>query len=166
MRIPLRSSICAAALLFAAGAAVAQGPVGAKTLSPAAVNDSLLVLAMLDSAVRIKPDDAQAWYRRGMVAWALTDRARAKPEIATLDWTSLGHMADTSLRRAADAAPKNPLYRLSVGKFLLSSSLAITRSASGSQFDSALSVARHDSNGIALSANASATVPCSEIGTS
>lgn len=148
MQIPFRSSICAAGLACVAATAAAQGPAGAKTLTPNAVNDSLLVLAMLDSTVRTTPGDAAAWYRRGMIAWALGDRARAKPEIAALDWTSLGHMADTSLRRAADAAPRNPLYRLSIGKYLLSSGLAITRFSSGSEFDSALALARHDSNGL------------------
>ena len=136
-----------AALLAFAETGRAQGPVGADTLSPKSVADSLAVLQRLDSIIAKSPNDAAAWYQRGMIGWALADRARAEPSVRGLDWTLLGRMADTSLRIAAQLAPQNAYYRLMVGKYLLASGVSITRFAAGGFFEDALTVARSDTNG-------------------
>lgn len=143
-----RAARAAAALTLCAGLAGAQGPRGADSLSPAAVTESLSVLRSLQTQVAATPTDAPAWYRLGMIAWALSDRARATPPLSGLDWTLLGHMADTSLRIAAQLAPQSSLYHLMVGRYLLSSGVSITRFASGGFFDDALIAARQDSNPI------------------
>ncbi|HYV96122.1 MAG TPA: GWxTD domain-containing protein [Gemmatimonadaceae bacterium] len=128
--------------VLVAGAAFAQAPEGSNKLTPAAVADSLAVLKQLDSALRAHPRDAATWYRRGMVAWALSERDRAQPPIPGLDWTLLGHMADTSLRIAADIDANNGQYRMMAGRYLLGSGVSITRAASYGLFANALERAR------------------------
>lgn len=145
-RVP-RAMIALAAFGSTTFSAIAQGPVGARTLSPAAVAESLAVLRQLDSAIAARPNDAATWYRRGMLGWALSDRARAEPSIRGLDWTLLGRLADTSLRIAAQIEPRNAHYRLMVGKYLLVSGVSITRFAAGGFFEDALTTARADTNG-------------------
>lgn len=125
--------------------ALAQGPAGARTLSAKAVAESLVVLDQLAPRLTTDSAAAPAWYRAGMIAWALSDRSRALPELPGLDWTRLSRQADTSLRIAAQLAPKNAHYRLMVGRFLLMSGVSITRFASGGFFEDALEVARADS---------------------
>ena len=127
---------------IAAHAGGAQAPGGASTLSPGAVAESLVVLKRLDSIVTRNPNDAATWYRRGMLAWALYERDRNKPPIAGLDWTLLGHMADTSLRIAARIDTANAQYRMMAGRFLLNSGVSITRVASYGLFEAALELAR------------------------
>ncbi|HKS06649.1 MAG TPA: GWxTD domain-containing protein [Gemmatimonadaceae bacterium] len=124
----------------------AQGPRGADTLSPRAVAESLAVIRRLDSIIAKAPNDARAWFQRGMIGWALADRARAEPPVRGLDWTLLGRMADTSLRIAAQIDAHNAEYRLMVGRFLLMSGVSITRFAAGGFFEDALTVARADTN--------------------
>src|SRR6185503_15998412 len=138
LRLLTAASLCTAT-------AVAQGPAGARTLSAAAVAESLVVLDQLAPALTNDSTAAPAWFRTGMVAWALSDRARAMPVMAGLDWIRLSRQADTSLRIAAQLAPKNAEYRLMVGRFLLMSGVSITRFASGGFFDDALEIARSDS---------------------
>ncbi|HKS06646.1 MAG TPA: GWxTD domain-containing protein [Gemmatimonadaceae bacterium] len=140
----------ACAVMFAyAPRVLAQGPRGADTLSPGAVAESLAVLRTLEAQVRSNDRDAAAWYRLGMIAWALSDRARAANAPRGLDQTTLASRADVALRRAAQAAPSNPMYRIAVGRLLLTSSVAITRHAASGFFDAALTVARKDTNGAA-----------------
>lgn len=131
-----------AALTLSAVSTRAQAPRGSDALSPTAVAESLAVLRMLDSSVRANPDDAAAWHRLGMVAWALYERDRTKPPISGLDWTLLGRKADTSLRRASLADPGNAHYRMMAGRFLLTSGVSITRLASYGFFEAALEAAR------------------------
>jgi GWxTD domain-containing protein len=132
----------ALALALATHAAFGQAPTGSDKLSPAAVAESLAVLKQLDSALVKTPNDAAIWYRRGMLAWALAERDRAQPPIPGLDRTLLGHLADTSLRIAAQLPPRRPLYGVMAGRFLLSSGVSITRAASYGIFDDALESAR------------------------
>jgi GWxTD domain-containing protein len=129
-------------MLPAASASIAQAPAGSDKLTPAAVAESLTVLRQLDSAVHANPNDAKAWYHRGMVAWALYERDRTQPPISGLDWTMLGHMADTSLRIAAQIDAAYPQYGMMAGRFLLSSGVSIVRVASFGLFDAALEAAR------------------------
>src|SRR5690348_15944023 len=122
MRPPILRLLTAASLF--AAAAPAQGPAGARTLTAKAVAESLIVLDQLAPKLTSDSTAAAAWYRTGMVAWALSDRARAVPEMPGLDWTRLSRQADTSLRIAAQLAPNNPQYRLMVGRFLLMSGVS------------------------------------------
>jgi GWxTD domain-containing protein len=137
-----RICLTAFALSLIGTIATAQGPKGADTLSPAAIADSLKVLATLDAKVRANGKDAAAWYQLGMVAWALSERAKSPNAPRELDPNKLSRMADTSLRRAAQAAPKNAYYRMTVGRYLLTSGVSVTRFASGGFFEAALDVAR------------------------
>jgi GWxTD domain-containing protein len=132
-----------------AAAAHAQGPRGADTLSPGAVADSLAVLRELEAQLRTNDRDAAAWHRLGMIAWALSDRARAPNPPRGLDYTTLGSRADAALRRATQAAPSNALYRIAVGRFLLTSSVSLTRYAANGHFEAALGIARKDTSGAA-----------------
>lgn len=120
---------------------IGQAPVGADTLSPAAVAESLAVLKTLDAQVIRNPRDHAAWFRRGMIAWALAFRDTMPPPIDATDWTLLARMADTSFRRAAQAAPTNPLYHLTVGRFLLASGASFTRVGANEHFEKAVDAA-------------------------
>ena len=126
--------------------ALAQGPRGADTLSPGAVADSLDALRTLEAHVRGNDRDAAAWHRLGMIAWALADRARAPNPPRGLDATLLASRADVALRRASQAAPGNALYRIAVGRLLLTSNVAVTRYAANGHFQAALDIARKDTN--------------------
>lgn len=118
-----------------------QAPPGADTLSPTAIADSLAVLRSLDSLVRREPNNAPAWFRRGMVAWALAHRDTVPPPMANLDWTLLGRLADTSFRRAAFAEPSNPYYHMMVGRYLLASGNSFARTGANAHFDRAAEAA-------------------------
>ncbi|HKS05644.1 MAG TPA: GWxTD domain-containing protein [Gemmatimonadaceae bacterium] len=120
----------------------AQHVRGADALTRSQVSDSQAVLAELDARVRANPDDASAWFHRGMVAWALATRGRAPDPPKGLDATKLGRLADTSLRLAVIKAPDNALYRLTTGRFLLASGVSMTRGAAGEFFESALKLSR------------------------
>jgi GWxTD domain-containing protein len=132
----------AALAVIAVAPAKAQAPEGAATMTAAAVAESLAVLRALDGVVRERPRDAAAWFRRGMVAWALYVRDRNKPSVPGLDWTLLGRLADTSLRIAAALDSTNGAYKLMAGRFLLTSGVSITRVASYGFFNAALEAAR------------------------
>ena len=124
-----------------AARAAGQAPPGADTLSPAAVAESLAVLRTLDARVIRDPRDHAAWFRRGMIAWALAVRDTMPPPNDATDWTLLTRMADTSFRRAAQAAPSNPTYHLTVGRFLLASGASFTRIGANEHFEKAVSAA-------------------------
>ncbi len=130
------------AVWIACSPLAAQAPKGSAILGAAAIADSLAVLKTLDSAIAKNPQDAAAWYRRGMVAWVLYERDRSEPPIAGLDWTTLGRLADTSLRIAVQLDEGNTRYRLMAGRFLLGSGVAVTRLAAEPFFESAVDAAR------------------------
>jgi GWxTD domain-containing protein len=132
----------------------AQAPSGADRLSQSAIADSLAVIARMDSLVRSNRNDAASWFRLGMAAWSLYERARNEPRPPNLDWTRLGRMADTSLRLAAQIEPENPFYRLMAGRFLLTTGTSIARAASYGFFDAALEAARKSGNAFLLSETA------------
>ena len=126
------------------GTTVASGQVmaAAQALAPAAVADSLRVLDELERAARRPGTSAADWYRRGMIGWALAVRARSPDPPRGLDATRLGRLADTSLRIAVRLEPGNARYRLTMGRFLIESGVAMTRSAAGGFFTEALRLAR------------------------
>lgn len=140
---PRASHLLFGALLVCAPSLAAQGPEGSRTLSAGAVAESLAVLDELNQALRANRNDAAALHRRGLIAWALSIRARTEPRIRGLDWTSLGRMADTSLRLAALIEPHSPEYLLQAGRYLLASGVSLARATSYGMFEAALEVARN-----------------------
>jgi GWxTD domain-containing protein len=142
VRFATLAQLSLSGLACSAFIARAQAPADADKLTPAAVAESLAVLKGLDGALRKNPNDAAAWYHRGMVAWALYERDRSKPPIEGLDWTRLGQMADTSFRLAATIDKDNAQYRMMAGRFLLNSGVSITRLASYGMFQASLDAAR------------------------
>src|SRR5687768_2382156 len=74
----------------------AQPPVGSHRLSADAVVESLAVLKQLNARVKHEYNDAQSWFRQGMIAWALYERCRHKPPIKQLDCTRPRLLADTA----------------------------------------------------------------------
>jgi GWxTD domain-containing protein len=152
--LALRLIALAAALHLGAAGGGAQAPRGADKLPPAAVAESLTALRELDLQVRRSPNDAAAWYRRGMIAWALAERDRYEPGIPGLDRTTLGRMADTSLRIAAAIEQSNAFYRLMAGRYLLNSGTTISRAAAYPMLESALEAARRSDNPYAHSETA------------
>lgn len=147
----MRLFIAAAVLLsFAPASARAQGPLGADTLNAGAIADSQKVLIAIDKQIEANPKDAEAWNHRGMVAWLLAIRSKGPNPPRGLDPTTLGRMADTSLRIAAQLAPNNVYYRLAVGRFLLASGFAVTRFSAPGFFNAALDVARKGRDSVAL----------------
>ncbi len=121
VRHHVRLAVVICSLALASAVAGAQAPRGASTLSLAAVAESLAVLRDLDKAVRTNPRDAAAWYRRGMVAWALAVRDKSTPPVKGLDFTRLGRIADTSLRIASQLAPDSALYWVMSSRYVVSS---------------------------------------------
>ncbi len=141
---PARHAVIVTAFIaLGRSSAASQVPKGADTLPPRAVADSQAVLRDLDSVVRANPRDAAAWYRRGMVAWVLALRPDAKPPVRGLDPTRIRRVADTSLRIAAELAPKNVAYEMAMGDFLRSAPDPTARLAASRYFDAALA-AVHD----------------------
>ena len=123
-----------------------QSPRGTALLSQRAVADSSAVLVELDRRVRAQPGDAAAWYRRGVVALALSDRAVQPPPIKELDATRLGRLADSSLRIAVSLDSKNARYRLTLGQMLMRSGIGTARVAGASFLTGAVERARTGSD--------------------
>lgn len=144
LRMPVVALVAAHAAL--ASGVRAQAPPGSDSLSAAAVAESLSVLRDLERIVRENRNDAAAWHRIGMIAWALYERDQHPPPMPGLDWTLLGRQADTALRLAALIDQENPLYVMSAGRFLLNSGVSITRAGSYGFFSKAIEAARTSGN--------------------
>ncbi len=95
------------------------GPIGADRFTAAEVAESLAVLRDLTARLRTNAHDAEAWYRRGMIAWGLYDRSRRLPPISGLSWPILIHTADTSFQRAIRYAPDSARYFATAARFAL-----------------------------------------------
>jgi len=121
---------------------------GADTLSAAAIAESLAVLKQLRTHLSRNKQDAAAWYRRGMIAWALYDRDRVKGGAPGLDWTLLGREADLAIRTADAIEPTNIRYQLSKGQFFLGTGLITMRVQSYMVFDHALENARESGDSL------------------
>lgn len=154
--IMVAPSLAASLAVVSPRSAGAQVMAAARSLTPTAVADSLKVLDSLDREVR-SAGTAASWYRRALVGWALGVRAAAPDPPRGLDQTRLGRLADTSLRIAVRLDPTNAQYRLTMGRFLIASGVAITRTAAGGFFQNALRIAR-DSGPTRLHAEAAIEV--------
>lgn len=129
-----------AATLWSAGAA-GQGrtiadPPGADTLSKRAIAESLKVLDRLNSTVRDKPTDAAAWYRRGMVAFALATRASKLDDGAIgLDYNKLRTTGSESLLRATELDSANANYMAALTRFRATDQLMGNRTSGACNAD-------------------------------
>mgnify|MGYP002787081971 CR=1 FL=1 len=103
-------------LLLVLRATAAAQSVALPTLSPTAIADSQAVLAQLGERLREAPRDAAAWHRRGRIAWVLSEGG-GSITARGLDAIRLRHLADSSLRIAAQLAPDNARYQLDLGRF-------------------------------------------------
>ncbi len=128
------------------------------SLSLEAVAESLAVLRRLDDSLRRRSnrDDPDLWYRRGMLAWALSVRGGEPPPVAGLTWQRYGHMADTSLRTAARLAPERTELAVAAGRYVASVPGVFNRSIATREFEAALAVAesRGDPTRVALALHA------------
>jgi len=140
--------LAVACVLGVQATAAAQRPLGADTLSESAIAESLAVLKQLRTHLARNKQDAAAWYRRGMIAWALYDRDRVKGGAPGLDWTLLGREADLAIRTADAIEPTNIRYQLSKGQFFLGTGLVTMRVQSYSVFDHALTNARQGTDSL------------------
>lgn len=145
------------------GMCIATAPAGAQLAlaSPPeeaiATDDSLARLATLDAAVRANPEDASAWHRRGMLAWAIARAQRRRVDLGQDSTITLFDVADSSLRRAVDLDDDNPRYRIDLGRYRWSSTNALTRRRAPGMFERALRDARKQ-NDAASSAEALASL--------
>ena len=129
----------------------------ALSLLPASVSgaqtapDSATMLRQLDEAVRANPDDHAAWYRRGMLAWAIARAQRRVADVEPATGPSLLQVAESSLQRAAKLDEDEPRYLIELGRFRWSSTASMTRRRAGGMYERALSMARkqHDSTAMA-----------------
>lgn len=136
-----------------AGAAAAQGDAmnGARVVrSPAWRADSMAVggdsagaVALLDSAVRANRQDAEAWYRLGMIQWAMARSHRKSGFIK--DGTAIRRLiqADTALRLARRLAPDSARYAVALARFFLNSNTATLRFQAHGQLEHAVERAAH-----------------------
>ncbi len=138
----IRQACVSLALVAVPFVAYGQAVKGADTLSPRAAAESLAVLRELAGRVRAAPNDAELRYRQGMVAWALSIRAKAKPPVSGLAWPALAGLADSSLRLARHLQPSSARYELALGGFLRASSDPILRIGATSHFEAAAELAR------------------------
>ena len=117
--------------LLSAGPAVvmAQAPAGSDRLSAPAVVESLAVLQALRNDVVRNYKNPAAWFRQGMIAWALNDRCRHTPPVKQLDCTRTRLLADTALMIAEELDPENPVYVETRMKYLLTSEGSFRREA-------------------------------------
>jgi GWxTD domain-containing protein len=151
MRAFARSFSLAVLLALGALPLRAQRPAGSDSLSPKAIADSLQVLDELTKKVlKEAKGDAPTWYRLGMIAWALAERADAGNAPRGLNAIKLRATADSSLKIAVQLDPEKPYYRLAVGRFLLRSTLPSARVSAAPFFEQALEVARRKGDSLQI----------------
>ena len=149
-RARCRWAIVIVAVCAAGHVGRAQAPEGSDRMPLMAVADSVHVLKVLDLAVRDNPKDAAAWYRRGMVAWALYERSLHVPPPHGLYWPQLTTLADTSLRRALELEPDNEQYFIAVAHFLLQSGVTFRTYGAYGVFDAEIERVRKSGNAEAI----------------
>src|SRR5689334_13971833 len=133
-----------------ASSASAQRPVGADTLSPPAVAESLKVLAQIRKQLDKDKNNGELWYHRAMLSWALYDRDRTEGGLKNLDYTLLGAEADSSMRIASRIEPSNARYKLSLAQYYLGTGWIPVRVQSYMMFDGALRIARRGTDSLLL----------------
>lgn len=105
-------------------------------------SDSLEALRALDGLVRAKEQDAEAWHRRGVLAWRLSNAEQRTGYMKRTANDSLLAIADSSLRMAARYGTNSPAYLVDLGRFNLTSNSASVRGRAKELFERALKAAR------------------------
>lgn len=118
------------------------GPAGSDTLSPRAVAESLKVFAAIDKALDARPNDGTLWYRRAMIAWAISGSPQERNAYHLAETTKYRNYADNAFQEATRLAPDSITYLISTGRYYLSSYYTVTRANSYNYFNTALEVAR------------------------
>lgn len=137
-----RVLVACGTVVLGGGGASAQTLRPATTLSPAAVAESLAVIGDLDTQLRRASRDAGLWYRRGMVAWAMHERAAEAGAPRELQNRNYARMADSSLRLATEYNADNARYQLAYARFLLSTGNVAMRVVANARFDNVIEAAR------------------------
>ncbi|HSJ63510.1 MAG TPA: GWxTD domain-containing protein [Gemmatimonadaceae bacterium] len=122
--------------------AFVAGPRVSRADSLLAAGDTAAALALLDSVVQSERQNAAAWHRRGMVAWAKGRPARRLVAPMSQENIDLLRAADTSLRLARRLAPDSGRYALDLGRYFLYADLITLRLQAPGHFRHALEVAR------------------------
>jgi len=117
--------------------------------------DSTDALRVADEAIRSDRGSAEAWHRRGMLAWRMSGVDRRTGFMKRTVNDSLESIADSSLR-IATTFERRPQYLTDLGRFYLTSNSAATRGHATNLFKEALNIARanHDSVGISDASDA------------
>ena len=149
MRRLLLPSVLAGALSIAPVRASAQIASAAPPASPVSRTDSLRELHSLDAVILSDGAGADAWHRRGMLAWGLSDAEGRTGFMKRTADDSLLEVAETSLERAAHGGKAG--YMVDLGRFYLTSNSASVRSRAKDLFDDALSAARKSGDSLAMS---------------
>jgi GWxTD domain-containing protein len=124
------------------GAGAQLSAVLARADALVANGDSSAALTLLSQAVRSDPSSAEAWHRRGMLAWRTARVAWASDLLShQVDAPRLA-VADEALQNALEIAPDSPRYLIDRARFLLSSQYSLVRMRAGGMFERALDVAR------------------------
>ncbi len=132
------------------GSARAQVPQFAAADSLAGSGDSLAALRALDVAVRVDVRDAEAWHRRGMLAWRMSNAEKRVGFMKREANDSLLELADSSLHIATKIAP-TPDNLIDLGRFDLTSNSAGTRGKAKDLFERALKLARKNGDSAGIS---------------
>jgi GWxTD domain-containing protein len=120
------------------------------TAADAQSADSLGMLRELDRAVRENPSDHAAWYRRGMLAWAIARAQRRIGDGEPDSGQSFFEVADSSLQRAVKLRESEARYLIELGRFRWSSTSAFTRRRAAGMYERALSLARKQRDSAAM----------------
>jgi tetratricopeptide (TPR) repeat protein len=122
-------AIAACAALYPVHRTAAQVPPGSSTISAPAAAESLKVLDQLARTTKLNPKNADAWYRRGMIAFALAERTWEKDTIPFLNYRQLRLSAADALLAAVNLDPKNRTFILALSQFHLTDRTGIGHSA-------------------------------------
>ncbi|MFN2397678.1 MAG: GWxTD domain-containing protein [Gemmatimonadaceae bacterium] len=119
--------------------------------SLAAEGDSAAALAVLDTVVRAEPRNAQAWHRRGMLAWKMVRGMRGLGFLMSPREIALRDIADSSLRLARFRAPDSARYALDLARHFLWNELPTLRIQAPGHVADALQAARSAGDSALLS---------------
>lgn len=113
--------------------------------------DSLAALRALDTRIELNRTDAEAWHRRGVLAWRLANAEQRTGYMKREANDSLLTLADSSLRLATRYAENSPEYLVDLGRFHLTSNSASERSRARKLFERALKIAQRTGDSVGIS---------------
>lgn len=146
-------------------------PDGADRWTVEMAADSLKAFNEMTARLRHDQRNAELWFQRGMLAWALYERARRQPPVPGLRWPILVHAVDTSFQRAMRLDPAHEGYFVAAARFAIASNLAFRPGTTTGLIDESIERARatgdHDALATVLvptrgSASSSTSPTCAE----